>query len=116
MELCSFPPDIPPETVRAITDLRKIITIADRTRSAVRASKKGEGSIKMEREISLRGTDEATRFYSQKRLWERNFDGSKENAAQYTIRKTYIPHTNTYKRGKIDEEAILNILAEGISA
>jgi hypothetical protein len=36
------------------------------------------------------------------------------NAAQYAIAVTYMPHTETYRRGKSDHDAMKMILAEGI--
>jgi hypothetical protein len=36
------------------------------------------------------------------------------NAAQYAVAMTYLPHTDTYRRGKTDRDQMKIILAEGI--
>ena len=62
---------------------------------------------------------EATRYYSEHHLWQQDLSKltgwkSPWNAAQYTIAMTYLPHTETYRRGRQDQEAIEKILAEGL--
>ncbi|MBT9167610.1 MAG: putative chaperone BssE [Syntrophomonadaceae bacterium] len=108
-----------PTMIKIIKDLKNIVTIADRTRQVVEAYKTRTGETRMERDISLRGTIEAARFYSENQLWEAELTkmpGWKAgwNAAQYAIAMTYLPHTETYRRGKTDRDAMLLILAEGI--
>ena len=108
-----------PMTVKIIKDLKNLVAIADRTRQVVEAYKIRTGETRMERDISLRGTIEAARFYSENRLWEADLakmPGWKTgwNAAQYAIAMTYLPHTDTYRRGKTDRDAMMLILAEGI--
>ena len=73
----------------------------------------------MERDISLRGSIEAARFYSENHLWEADLSKMPNwkagwNPAQYAIAMTYLPHTDTYRRGKTDKDAMMLILAEGI--
>ncbi len=108
-----------PEQIKAIKDLKNIIAIADRTRQVVKAYKTRAGDLRMERDISLRGSIEAARFYSENKLWEANLSKMPDyqpgwNAAQYAVAVTYMPHTETYRRGKSDRDAIMMILAEGI--
>ncbi len=108
-----------PSTVRVIKDLKNLIAIADRTRQVVEAYKSRTGDTRMERDISLRGSIEAARFYSENHLWDADLARMPEwktgwNAAQYAIASTYLPHTDTYRRGKTDRDAMMLILAEGI--
>lgn len=108
-----------PMTVKIIKDLKNLVAIADRTRQVVEAYKTRTGETRMERDISLRGTIEAARFYSENHFWEADLakmPGWKAgwNAAQYAIAMTYLPHTDTYRRGKTDRDAMMLILAEGI--
>lgn len=108
-----------PTMIKVIKDVKNIVAIADRTRQVVKAYKTRTGETRMERDISLRGTIEAARFYSENHLWEADLakmPGWKAgwNAAQYAIAATYLPHTETYRRGKTDRDAILLILAEQI--
>lgn len=111
---------VEPETARIIRDLKNIILIADRTRQTVEAYKTRSGDARMERDISLRGTGEAVRFYSENHLWRAELSkmpGWKApyNAAQYAISQTYLPHTETYRKGNQDAQAIERILSEGIA-
>jgi hypothetical protein len=99
--------------------MKNMIAIANRTRETVRAYKARIGDIRMERDISLRGLIEAARFYSERQLWEadlRNMPNHKKgwNAAQYAIATTYLPHTQTYRRGESDKQALELILTEQI--
>ncbi len=109
-----------PEQIRAIKDLKNIVAIANRTRQVVEAYKTRIGDLRMERDISLRGSIDAASFYSDNRLWEADLSkmpGYKHgwNAAQYAIAATYLPHTETYRRGKgSDRDAMKMILAESI--
>lgn len=106
-------------TVKIIKDLKNLVAIADRTRQVVEAYKTRTGETRMERDISLRGSIEAARFYSENHLWEADLAKMPNwkagwNAAQYAIAMTYLPHTDTYRRGKTDKDAMNLILAEGI--
>jgi MoxR-like ATPase len=106
-------------TVKVIKDLKNIVAISDRTRQVVEAYKTRTGETRMERDISLRGSIEAARFYSENHLWEADLAKMPNwkagwNAAQYAIAMTYLPHTDTYRRGKTDKDAMNLILAEGI--
>lgn len=106
-------------TVKTIKDLKNIVSIADRTRQVVESYKTRAGDTRMERDISLRGTIEAARFYSENHLWETDLSKMPGwragwNAAQYAVAMTYLPHTDTYRRGKTDKDAMMLILAEGI--
>lgn len=108
-----------PTMIKAIKDLKNLVAISDRTRQVVEAYKTRTGETRMERDISLRGSIEAARFYSENHLWEADLasmPGWKPgwNAAQYAIASTYLPHTDTYRRGKTDRDAMMLILAEGI--
>ena len=105
--------------IKALKDLKNIVTIANRTREAVEAYKTRASELRMERDISLRGTIEAVRFYSENNLWDADLSKMPEyqsgwNAAQYAIATTYLPHTETYRRGKSDRETMKIILAEEI--
>ena len=105
--------------IKVIKDLKNIVAIADRTRQVVEAYKTHTGNLRMERDISLRGSIEAARFYSENKLWEADLSKMPDyqsgwNAAQYAIAVTYMPHTETYRRGKNDGDAMKMILAEGI--
>lgn len=105
--------------VKIIRDLKNIVAIADRTRQVAEAYKSRTGETRMERDISLRGTIEAARFYSENHLWEADLAKMPDwkagwNGAQYAIAMTYMPHTDTYRRGKTDKDAMKLILAEGI--
>lgn len=105
--------------VKIIKDLKNLVAIADRTRQVVEAYKTRTGETRMERDISLRGSIEAARFYSENHLWEADLAKMPNwkagwNAAQYAIAMTYLPHTDTYRRGKTDKDAMNLILAEGI--
>lgn len=108
------------DTIKMIKDLKNIVAIANRTRQVVEAYKTRTGDLRMERDISLRGTIEAARFYSENHLWDADRSQYSDwqagwNAAQYAIAATYLPHTETYRRGKSDKEAIRLILAEQVS-
>lgn len=108
-----------PGTVKVVKDLKNLVAIADRTRQVVEAYKSRTGDTRMERDISLRGSIEAARFYSENHLWDADLSSMPEwktgwNAAQYAIASTYLPHTDTYRRGKTDRDAMMLILAEGI--
>lgn len=108
-----------PSTVKVVKDLKNLVAIADRTRQVVEAYKSRTGDTRMERDISLRGSIEAARFYSENHLWDADLSSMPEwktgwNAAQYAIASTYLPHTDTYRRGKTDRDAMMLILAEGI--
>lgn len=112
---------VDPETAKIIRDLKNIILIANRTRQTVEAYKTRSGDARMERDISLRGTSEAAKFYSENHLWRADLSkmpGWKApyNAAQYAISQTYLPHTETYRKGNQDSQAIERILSEGIAA
>ena len=105
--------------VKILKDLKNLVAIADRTRQVAEAYKTRAGETRMERDISLRGSIEAARFYSENHLWEADLARMPDwkagwNAAQYAIAMTYLPHTDTYRRGKTDKDAIMLILAEGI--
>jgi MoxR-like ATPase len=105
--------------INIIKDLKNIVAIANRARETVEAYKTRTGDARMEREISLRGTIEAARFYSENHLWEKDLKTMKGweagwNAAQYAVAMTYLPHTDTYRRGKTDRDQMKIILAEGI--
>jgi len=105
--------------VKIIKDLKNLVAIADRTRQVAEAYKTRTGETRLERDISLRGSIEASRFYSENHLWEADLTKMPNwkagwNAAQYAIAMTYLPHTDTYRRGKTDKDAIMLILAEGI--
>ena len=111
--------DVSPEVARIVRDLKNMILIANRTRQTVEAYKTRTGDARMERDISLRGMGEATKYYSENHLWQQDLSqlpGWKApwNAAQYTIAMTYLPHTETYRKGQQDKNAIETILAEGI--
>ncbi|MBH41625.1 MAG: hypothetical protein CL685_02845 [Candidatus Magasanikbacteria bacterium] len=108
-----------PETVKVIKDLKNLVAICDRTRQVVGAYKTRTGDTRMERDISLRGSIEAARFYSENHLWKEDLSKMPDwkagwNAAQYAVAMTYLPHTDTYRRGKTDRDAMMLILAEGI--
>ncbi len=108
-----------PKLIKIIKDLKNIIAIANRTRELVEAYKTRRGDLRMERDISLRGTIEAVRFYSENHLWSKSLVDLPDykpgwNAAQYTIAMTYLPHTLTYRKGKNDRESMMIILAESI--
>jgi len=105
--------------VKIIKDLKNLVAIADRTRQVVEAYKLRTGETRMERDISLRGSIEAARFYSENHLWEADLSSMPNwkagwNAAQYAVAMTYLPHTDTYRRGKTDKDAMMLILVEGI--
>ncbi|NLE07258.1 MAG: AAA family ATPase [Parcubacteria group bacterium] len=105
--------------IKIIKDLKNIVAIVDRTRQVVEAYKSRTGETRMERDISLRGSIDAARFYSENHLWEADLSSMPNwkagwNAAQYAIAMTYLPHTDTYRRGKADKDAMMLILAEGI--
>lgn len=111
--------DVPPEVVKIVRDLKNMVLIANRTRQTVEAYKTRTGDARMERDISLRGMGEATKYYSENHLWQQDLSqlpGWKApwNAAQYAIAMTYLPHTETYRKGQQDKNAIGTILAEGI--
>jgi len=106
-------------TIKIMKDLKNIVAIADRTRQVVEAYKTRTGDTRMERDISLRGSIEAARFYSENHLWEADLSQMPNwnagwKAAQYAIAMTYLPHTDTYRRGKTDKDAMALILAESI--
>jgi len=108
-----------PEQIKVIKDLKNIVAIANRTRQVVEAYKTRTSDLRMERDISLRGSIEAARFYSENKLWEADLSKMPDyqsgwNAAQYAIAVTYMPHTETYRRGKGDRDGMKMILAEGI--
>lgn len=112
---------VEPETAKVIRDLKNIVLIANRTRQTVEAYKTRSGDARMERDISLRGTTEAVKFYSENHLWRAELSkmpGWKApyNAAQYAISQTYLPHTATYRKGNQDSQAIERILSEGLTA
>lgn len=105
--------------ITIVKDLKNLVAIADRTRQVVEAYKTRTGDTRMERDISLRGSIEAARFYSENHLWEANIPGMPGwkagwNAAQYAVAMTYLPHTDTYRKGRNDKDAIMLILAEGV--
>ncbi len=107
------------KTVKVVKDLKNLVAIADRTRQVVEAYKTRTGETRMERDISLRGSIEAAQFYSENHLWDADLakmPGWKAgwNPAQYAMAMTYLPHTDTYRRGKNDRDAMMLILAEGI--
>lgn len=111
--------DVSPEVAKIVRDLKNMVLIANRTRQTVEAYKTRTGDARMERDISLRGMGEATKYYSENHLWQQDLSqlpGWKApwNAAQYAIAMTYLPHTETYRKGQQDKNAIETILAEGI--
>ena len=72
----------------------------------------------MERDISLRSI-EAARFYSENHLWEGIWQRCPAGklggmVLNMPLVMTYMPHTDTYRRGKTDRDAMMLILAEGI--
>jgi MoxR-like ATPase len=106
--------------LKIIKDLKNIVAVANRTREVAEAYKMRTAETRMERDISLRGTIEAAKFYSENHLWEADLSKMPGwmngwNAAQYAIARTYLPHTDTYKRGKTDRDALMLVLAESIS-
>ncbi len=56
--------------VKIVKDLKNLVAIADRTRQVAEAYKTRTGETQLERDISLRGSIEAARFYSENHLWE----------------------------------------------
>ena len=111
--------NVSPEVAKIVRDLKNMVLIANRTRQTVEAYKTRTGDARMERDISLRGMGEATKYYSENHLWQQDLSqlpGWKApwNAAQYAIAMTYLPHTETYRKGQQDKNAIEIILAEGI--
>ncbi len=105
--------------VKVVKDLKNLVAISDRTRQVVDAYKTRIGDTRMERDVSLRGSIEAARFYSENHLWDVDLSkmpGWKPywNPAQYAIAITYLPHTDTYRRGETDKDALNLILAETI--
>lgn len=111
--------DIPADIAQIITDVKNIALIAHRSRQTVEAYKTRASDARMERDISLRGSIEAARFYAENRLWgvdPTTYEDWKEawGPAHYAVVRTYMPHTDTYRRGKQDQQAIEVILAEGI--
>ncbi len=106
--------------LKIIKDLKNIVAVANRTREVAEAYKMRTAETRMERDISLRGTIEAAKFYSENHLWEADLSKMPGwmngwNAAQYSIARTYLPHTDTYRRGKTDRDALMLILAESIT-
>lgn len=111
---------VSPEHERVIKDLKNLISIVNKTREVVHAKKTRIADFPMEREVSLRGSIEAARFYSEHHLWDANLKKMPNwnpiwNAAAYAIASTYLPHTATYKKGKDDKVALEKILAEQIT-
>jgi len=112
---------VDPELVRVIQDLKNLVSIANKTRETVQAKKTRTGDVRMERDVSLRGSVEAARFYSENHLCKADLRGMPNyragwNAAAYAIAATYLPHTSTYKKGREDTQALETILAEQIRA
>lgn len=107
------------EQINIIKDLKNIIVIANRARETVESYKTRSSDERMEREISLRGSIDAARFYSENHLWENDLKTMKGweagwDAAQYAVAMTYLPHGDTYKRGRPDRDQMKVILAEGV--
>lgn len=112
--------NVPLDIAKIIRDLKNIILIAHRTRQTVEACKTRSGNVQMKRDISLRGTISATTFYSENRLWEAELHQmpgwrAPWTAAQYAVAMTYLPHTETYRKGQQDKQAFEAILTEGLS-
>lgn len=112
--------NVPPAIAQIIRDLKNIILIAHRTRQTVEACKTRSGNVQMKRDISLRGTISATTFYSENHLWEAELQQlpgwrTPWTAAQYAVAMTYLPHTETYRKGQQDKQAFETILMEGLS-
>ncbi|MGI5824599.1 MAG: AAA family ATPase [Bacillota bacterium] len=108
------------DTAKILRDLKNIILIAHRTRQTVEACKTRSGDAQMKRDISLRGTIATTMFYSENNLWDAELSqliGWKApwTAAQYAVAMTYLPHTETYRKGQQDKQAFEAILSEGLS-
>ena len=112
--------NVSPEIAKIIKDLKNIILITHRTRQTVEACKTRSGDVRMERDISLRGTIAAASFYSENHLWDADLTqllGWKApwTAAQYAVAMIYLPHTETYRKGRQDRQAFEAILSEGLS-
>ncbi|MDR1515884.1 MAG: AAA family ATPase [Synergistaceae bacterium] len=107
------------DVIKIVKDLKNILAIAERTRKTVEAYKTRYGNTRMERDISLRGTMDAASFYSDNHLWDTDMASLQGwrppwNAAQYAVASTYLPHTDTYRKGRVDRDALMLILADGI--
>jgi MoxR-like ATPase len=113
-------PGLDDEVIDIINDLKGIILIANRTRLVAESNKKRvEIAMRLERDISLRGSIDAAKFYSENELWKADLStmqGWKQgwNAAQFAIATTYLPHTDTYRKGVTDRKSISLILSETI--
>lgn len=111
---------VSPEIANIVKDLKNIILIAHRTRQTVEACKTRSGDAQMNRDISLRGTISAVTFYAENHLWDADLALLPEwkspwTAAQYAVAMTYLPHTETYRKGRQDKQAFEAILSEGLS-
>lgn len=111
---------VPAEIFKVVKDLKNMILIAQRTRQTVEACKTRSGDVQMKRDISLRGTIAAASFYSENRLWEADLSqlagwNAPWTAAQYAVAMTYLPHTETYRKGQQDKQSFRAILTEGLS-
>jgi len=109
------------QLVRIVLDLKDILLIVDKTRDIVKKYKTKIGSVKMERDISLRGSIAAAQFYSENHLWNWDINKVKDgypayfSVAAHAVAETYLPHTATYRKGNDDKNALMQILSVQLS-
>ena len=111
------------EQIQIIKDLKNIIVLADRTRKLVHRSRTSPGSVSspLAHEISLRGSADLVKLYSENQLWKtRNLEDMPNyetswNAAQYVVFAEYLSKSYLYSRGPRDLTTIKKMLKDAVT-
>lgn len=77
------------EQIKCLKDIKNIVAIANRSREVHDAGKKGASDMRLERDISLRGSIEAARLYSEFKLYQGTISKAEFETLAFKARELY---------------------------